>query len=438
MKPFLNILRKELKELITPSTFIPVIIMAIVFASLGGIMGGITDDITAPKIGVYDEDNSDLSQQVIASLQSTSELIDLPETSNLDEMLEAVKNAGGTALIIIPKDFGSTILGDAQTPPAQSTLGVYYIMNDTGLMESIPSALVAAAISQASSDLSKYLISNLVDPTVTDVDVLQNPILLPNDKTVNTYFNGTVMEGISPDAVNSSLSSNSFIVPFIVMMIIVMAGSIVISSMGMEKENKTLETLLTMPTKRSQIVMGKLCAAAIVGLLMAVIYMIGMMMYMNSLMAGAQIDLAEYGLALGVVDYVLLGISLFLAILSALALCMVLGIFSKDYKTAQSLTMPVTFLALIPFFIVMFTSFNSLPLVGQIVLFAIPFSHPMMAINNLMLDNYSFVLAGIGYELVFAIAMVVVAVLLFKRDILITGRSKRTSKKAEFPEEERR
>ena len=67
------------------------------------------------------------------------------------------------------------------------------------------------------------------------------------------------------------------------------------------------------------------------------------------------------------------------------------------------------------------------------MIFAIPFSHPMMAMNNLMLDNYSMILAGIGYELIFAAVMIVIAVTLFKKDILIIGRTK---KKAKTPNHE--
>ena len=286
--------------------------------------------------------------------------------------------------------------------------------------------MVMAIISQASNDLSAHMIEKSGISSDIPTAVLQNPI--SQGTNVNTYFNGNVMEDITPDLVSASLSSNSFIVPIIVMMIVIMAGGIVISSMGMEKENKTLETLLTMPVKRSQIVVGKLAAAAIVGLVMALIYMVGMIIYMDSLMSGAQVDLVQYGMSLGIVDYLLLGISLFLAILSALALCMILGIFAKDYKTAQGLIMPVTFLAMVPFFVIMLFDFNALPTAIQGLLFAIPFSHPMMAINNLMLDNYSIVLAGIGYELLFAAVMIVIAVILFKKDILITGRSKKKPK----------
>lgn len=419
MKPLLNILRKELKELATPATFIPVIVIAILFASLGGLMGGVTDDLTEkPTIGIVDQDNSQFSAIVEESLIENSNVIDLSGAIDLNGMLEKVKEAGGSALVIIPEGFSETVMDGTQ-----ASLDVYFIMTSTGLLASVPSAMVTATIGQASNALSSYMITNMGGSSDIPVSVIQSPIA--QGANVNTYFNGDIMEGITPDLVSASLSSNSFIVPLIVMMIVIMAGGIVISSMGMEKENKTLETLLTMPVKRSHIVIGKLAAAAIVGLIMAMIYMVGMMVYMDSLMSGASIDLAQYGMSVGVVDYLLLGVSLFLAIMSALALCMVLGIFSKDYKTAQGFTLPITFLAMVPFFVTMFFDFNSLPSVVQVLVFAIPFSHPMMAMNNLMLDNYSMVFAGIGYELIFAAAMIIIAVVLFKKDILITGRSKK-------------
>lgn len=422
MKPLLNILRKEIKELLTPATFIPVVIIAILFASLGGFMSGITDDLTeTPAVGIVDEDNGNLSTIVLDSITSNSKPISLDDNMDINQMLEKVKSSDGTALIIIPEGFSETIASGKQ-----ASLDVYYIMNSTGMLESFPSSMVMAIISQASNDLSAHMIEKSGISSDIPTAVLQNPI--SQGTNVNTYFNGNVMEDITPDLVSASLSSNSFIVPIIVMMIVIMAGGIVISSMGMEKENKTLETLLTMPVKRSQIVVGKLAAAAIVGLAMALIYMVGMIIYMDSLMSGAQVDLVQYGMSLGIVDYLLLGISLFLAILSALALCMILGIFAKDYKTAQGLIMPVTFLAMVPFFVIMLFDFNALPTAIQGLLFAIPFSHPMMAINNLMLDNYSIVLAGIGYELLFAAVMIVIAVILFKKDILITGRSKKKPK----------
>jgi len=216
-------------------------------------------------------------------------------------------------------------------------------------------------------------------------------------------------------------------------MVIIMAGSMVITSMGSEKENKTLETLLTLPISRTSIVFGKLIGAAIVGLVMAVIYMVGFGYYMSSMISGSSIDLAKYGLTIDAVGFILVGISLFLALFAALALCMILGIFTKNYKAAQMMTMPITFLALIPMFIIIFTDFSTLPIGMQVFMFAIPFSHPMMAMQNLMFGNTSLVLAGIGYEAIFCIVTMFIAVTLFKKDILLTGRIKSGRRKSASP-----
>lgn len=40
-------------------------------------------------------------------------------------------------------------------------------------------------------------------------------------------------------------------IPLVIMIIIMMVDSIVINSMGFEKENKTLETLFTMPINKT-------------------------------------------------------------------------------------------------------------------------------------------------------------------------------------------
>ncbi len=199
--------------------------------------------------------------------------------------------------------------------------------------------------------------------------------------------------------------------------------------MGLEKENKTLETLLTMPVKRSHIVLGKLGGAAAIGLLMAFIYMLGMGSYMNSLQGSTSLDLSTFGISMNTFDLVLVGLSLFLAVVAGLALCLVIGVFARDYKSAQSLTMPITFLAMIPMFVLMMKDFNTLPGAVQAGLFAIPFTHPMMAMNNLMFDDYTLVVAGIVYEAVFASAMMALAVVLFKKDILVTGRKVKKRKK---------
>jgi len=79
----------------------------------------------------------------------------------------------------------------------------------------------------------------------------------------------------SVGSIVGALMAQNTILPIILMMIIMYSAQMVITAIAMEKQNKTLETLLTVPVSRGAIVMAKMLAAAVVGLLSAVVYMYG-------------------------------------------------------------------------------------------------------------------------------------------------------------------
>ena len=178
-----------------------------------------------------------------------------------------------------------------------------------------------------------------------------------------------------------------------------------------------------MPVKRMTIVTGKLISAAIAGLVFGAAYMVGMMFYMEGMNATLMttLDLNEVGLTLSITDWLIVMVMMFLAILSALGICMILGAFTKNYKAAQTMVLPLAVMSMIPMFIIMFMGWENLPTIGQVLLSIIPFTHPMMVVNNLMFDNMGLVVAGIGYLLAFSALMVFITVRLYKSDILITG-----------------
>jgi len=420
MSSLSKIIRKEVKELLTPATLVPIIIIALLFGSLGGVFGGIEETMTeAPKVAVINQDPGMMSGVAVAVINQSAEIV--YQGQDVQDALNALDDAGGVSLLIIPSNFTSNIMGDKV-----GTIEAIWLMKGAGIMDSLPGASVEGVLMNVDQAISIVLIQN-------NLTANASLILNPTQLMESTVFKGKTMEGVSPITISSMMSSQSFVMPLIVLMVIIYAGSIVISSMGTEKENKTLETLLTMPVSRTSIVFGKLVGAAIVGLLMAVIYMLGMSYYFSSLMGSATIDLEQYGMTLGILDYVLVGISLFAALVFALALCMILGIFTKNYKAAQTMTLPVTFLAMIPMFVTMFTDFDTLPLVAKAVVFAIPFSHPMIAMRALMFDDYVLVLSGIAYSSAMALLVMFIAVTLFKKDILLTGKVASSDSKSRSP-----
>ena len=416
-----GIIKKEVKELLTLQTLIPIIIFALIFGMLGTAFGGINQTLyQKPVIGLIDNDHGELS--AIANQTLRQNAIVVYNGTSVDEGLNVIDAKKGFAVILIPSNFTEDINNNRS-----ATVEVYWLMKGTGIADTVPLGTVDALISVTRTNISKHLIEG-------DVVINSTVILSPLKISDTTIVKGKELSGISPDIIGSMMATQGFIIPLIVLMVITMAGSMVITSMGTEKENKTLETLLTLPIRRSSIVFGKLAGAAIVGLIMAIIYMLGMANYMSAFSGSSPIDLAKLGLSLDLSDYLLVGISLFLALLAALSLCMILGIFTKNYKAAQTMTLPITILALVPMFINLTMDFDTMPVAAQVIVFAIPFSHPMMAVRALMFDNTGLVLVGIGYELLFTLVAMFIAVTLFKKDILLTGRVKSSERKrTRFP-----
>lgn len=414
MSALSNIIIKELKELLTPATILPIIVIALIFGSIGSSMEGIKEGFhEQPVLGYIDEDNNSLSAIVTTYLNNNSEVIfNSTDIADKSYGLNQVKQKEGVALIIIKQNFSRDILNDTR-----GEIDVYWIMRGAGLFDTISSEVVEGLISSLNREISKILIE---DNTTINASIA----LWPTSRIDTTYFKDKEI-GLSPGTITGMLSSQSLFMPIVIMMLIIFAGQMVISSMALEKENKTLETLLTLPVKRTSIVTGKIAASAFIGLLFAVIYMLGMRNYFQGFQMSEELNLADYGLILTTQDFVLVGISLFITLISALALCMLLGTFAKNYKSAQTLVFPVTMLAMIPMFITMFADFDTLPLVLKGLLFAIPFSHPMMATRALIFNDYLLVIGGIIYVSIFAAVTISIVVWVFKTDRLLTGSTRR-------------
>lgn len=403
-----NIIKKEFRELFTLSTVLSMVVIAVIFGFVGMMVGDIEVRIEErPIIGVVDVDDGDFSVIATAVLNEGAEVV--YNGSDPEEGLNEITENDGVALLLIPENFSESIY---ENNPGE--IEVYWVMKGAGMLDSISSDIVEGLISSVNQEITE----NLVEQNSNLSPAL---VLNPTTRVDTTVFKGKEIEGLSPSEIGGILISQSITIPIVIMMLMMLAGGSVISSMGMEKENKTLETLLTLPVRRSHIVIGKIVGSAIVGLIMAAIYMIGFKYYMDSFSV-SDISMADFGLALGMQDYLLVGISLFAALLAGLSLCMVLGTFAKNYKSAQTLTFPITALAMIPMFIVMFKDFDTIPTALQVILFAIPFSHPMMATRALMLDNYVLVISGIAYSAIFAAITIAIAVWIFNTDRLLTGK----------------
>lgn len=433
MSDLTNIMKKELKEFLSVSSIVSVVMVIVIFAFMGSMMTGEVDKISSPShILIVDCDDSDPDRIAVSMIgkvydatygegtfEEYATVLDGTQlTVDSDFVHNKLVDLGYSDAIVICDDFYANIYGNAALgqPIQKGQVMLYFEYETTGIFGGASSTIAQTLMAMVNSNIAAQLVANNTSLGVNAA----SPVDMGH---TSTYINGRSVDNVTPMEINSALMSQNFVVPLIIMVIITMIGSIVISSMGNEKENKTLETLLTMPVKRMTIVTGKLLSAAIAGLVFGAAYMVGMMFYMNGMNATmmSTLNLEDVGLTLGMTDWLIVLVMMFLAILSALGLCMILGAFTKNYKAAQTMTLPLAVMSMIPMFIIMFMGWENLPFIGQVLLSVIPFTHPMMVVNNLMFGNTTLVLIGIGYLVAFSALMVYLTVRLYKSDILITG-----------------
>lgn len=410
----LALIRKELKEMLTRSTIITMVVMACIFSFVGNFISGIQEDMVTSMVdgttvvAIENRDSGPFAATFIASLNKNANVV--YDGSSYEEARAALAAEEGTALITIPEDFSQSI-----TAGQQASVSVLWIMQGASITDAMPVALVGSLLDAAKQDISFQLITN---GSTLAPNIVLDPMVVDN----TTEFRGKTVAGLTPGEISTILSTRTMIIPVAIMMLVIMGATSVISSMGMEKENRTLETLLSMPVRRSYIILSKIIGSAIAGLAMGLIYMVGFFNYFRSL-SGASGDLTTLGLELGAGDYVLIGLSVFAALLAGLCMATILGTFASSYRQAQSLTFPIIGMAMLPMMLTMFMDFETMSPVLKIVTFAIPFSHPMMSMQALMLDNYFLVISGIAYSIVFTGVMVAITVRIFTTDRVVIGSS---------------
>lgn len=418
MKKFLNLLTKEIRELITLQLFISLLFTVFLFYFIGQMAKTeMKRAMRIQKIAVLDLDMSTLSRQLTDSLPLANFQVEKLQGKSKEEAIAWTKASEINLLLVIPSGFDESVerleLKEMET---------YSFLRTFSLVGSRSSVILGAVVNA----LNNYISDDFLKKKIPDFDPqkLKKPIRSKDFVVVKDRM----AEGAA-SSIAGFISSQSIFVPIILMMIIIYSSQMVISAIAMEKQNKTLETLLTVPISRTSIVTTKMLASAVVGLISAVIYLFGFRYYMSGFMGdvsraaaseGLPKVIRELGLGMTANTYLILGVSLFLAILCALAMATILGVLAEDYRSAQSLIMPVIFLVMIPYFLSFFSDIRNLSLPVKIFVWAIPFSHPFLTTQNLLLENYKAVIGGILYMLIFFVALILIAARIFSTDRVLT------------------
>jgi len=411
LKGFGNFLIKELRELIRdPKILLGMIILPLImFPVIGSIMNLSIQSAQeqAAKAGllVLDNDGGNWSKSFIENLTLSVKVFVVNNTDPETATRDLLARYNATQFIVIPHGFSANITEHMQgNPSIRGYIGFYGVFLGTSIFGGIGSALV----------------DNLVDGFNRQVA----PDVVNTGKSA--IIKGEIKTGIDPAMLSNLMLSQAIALPITIMILLTYSMQIAATSVAMEKEEKTLETLLTLPMDRLAILMGKLSSSILVAGVGALAYMIGYNYMLGSFTAriptGTTIDLASLGLVPSSFGYLLLGISLFVALLSALALAVIMSAFSEDVRSAQSLVSYIYLLIFIPSFALMYLDVNTLPFALRIFIYAIPYSHPIIASRAVVMGDYLTVMLGIVYVAAFTMIVLYVASRLFATEKILTAK----------------
>jgi ABC-2 type transport system permease protein len=439
MNKFWILFKKEVTALINVQTIVPLILIFVLFSVFGNVIGGIVsdDEITIPDtngetifepvtiargsiVGFIDNDNSEYSNMIRDALYSMRILAE-PNSSDPTEAMRELENYNFHgeeitvgSLIVINPGFEANLRAGRYT-----AVDVYSAIDSFGIASMISGAGGHAAASMINGIISQQLLG---DADITeDIFFLAHPVY----SVAHTFLNNTT-ERINAQMVLSYVSTQTLFIPVIIFMIIMTSSQMLAMSMVNEKADKTLETLMTAPINRMSVLITKILSAAIYSAIYAVVYMFAFRNFNESMTTGGTLPdelipvLENFGIVFNAFTLTIIGVQLFLSVLCGLAIALIIGMMVDEIKALQSYIMPLMFLIMIPYLLTLFLDVNSLPVIGRIALYAIPFAHTFSAASNLFTQNYTVIIIGLIYQAVFVAVMLTIAVKIFNSDKLFT------------------
>jgi len=413
-KGFGNIFVKELKELVRdPKVLLGMIVFPLIlFPVMGSIMGysmqSAQEQAAKTPLLIVNNDGGGWSESLIQIISNSSPKVFVVNntTINKTSALQLLSEYNTTQFIVIPEGFSAKMTAHEANASVKAAIRFYGVFSGGGIFESVG--------------------SSIIDNLVYGFNRIVAPDAVYSEKS--TIIKGEIYNDVDPAVLSRVMISQAIAMPVIIIILLSYSMTVAATSVAMEKEEKTLETLLTLPMDRFAILMGKLSGSILIAAVGALAYMVGFNYYMGGIMstipAGANVNLADLGLVPSLFGYLLLGISLFVTILSALALAVIMSAFAEDVRTAQSLVGYIYPFLFIPAIALMYLDINSVPIALKAVLYAIPYTQPIIASKAVIMGDYWTAMLGIIYVTAFTLTVMYAASRLFATEKILTAKLK--------------
>lgn len=420
LKGLSKIVVKEVKEMARdPRILLGMILAPLIIFPLMGIMfststEAVQQSLRTMSIGIADSDHGGVAQNLTDYLQSHGNVrLQNMSAPSVNEIVALAQESNVTVVIIIPEGFSQSI-----TENRSGQLQVYGVFRGGGIAGSAGFSMVQGFIDSFTHNLTLQTVQQKFP---------QNPdfVLKPINVTQGSVVQSKPVD-IPPTTLFSIVQAQFIGLPLAIFMLIILAMQLAATSVAAEKEEKTLETLMSLPLNRFTLLIGKLAGSTIIAAIGAVATIVGVIYYIGSFTfagpAQPSVDLSAIGLTPTPPGYLILGLSVFVSLLCALAVAVVVSVFAEDVRGAQSLLGFVYTPLVVPIFVLMFADINTLPFALRIFILVLPFTHPVLASQAMMTGDYLTPVLGIVYVVAFTLVILYVASRIFATEKILTMR----------------
>lgn len=420
-KPLVNLFVKELRVLFRDPTLIvgTIVIPVLIFPLMGSAIRVSTQateqqlaDVEVSLLNLDPQDgNGSYADLFFAALLATNLTVNNLTSTSVSDAVNRTATEGAPTLVVLPANFSERI-GEGHS----AQVAVYQVLRTFGPGELGGSQRVLRALAQFNAAIAAQRAqAGLPNATAEEA-------LYPARADSRSIVNGEVRSA-PPEAVVSAVLASALTLPLVVGIMILLAAQLAATSVATEKEEKTLEVLLTLPTSRMNILLGKLAGVFIVSIVETASVLVGFTYYSGSFAPSTSSgDLAAMGLLPDAQGYGLLVATLMLAFLSALSLAVLLACYAKDIYGAQALLGALYLPVFLPSIILSFTPVEILPGPLQALLYALPFSYPSLAARAIFTHAYAPIWVGVVWQAVFTVVVLYFAARMFTTERLLTAR----------------
>ena len=390
------VFKKEVKDIardrrtLITNLLVPIILMPLLFAFLGGCMEKMEEDIENITIALTEQSDT----EEIRELLENEVFADFPNVKingSVKDPKAAVQNKDARFVLEVDSNF-SDLLQQGKT----YNITVHYDQNDTKSVGGF--SIIARAIEEYSQkQVEKRLLA-------MDIDL---EILRP-------------VEIVPVNAADEKRSGN-----FMIMMLLPMMASILIAVGGIpaatdlvagEKERGTFEPLLTTQAGRMSILLGKYFTVTMFSFVSVIAQLIGV--FIGSRISPSFFTMADAG---GDVSFSMPLGALLLSILTFIALGMVfsaiqlaVSTYARSFKEAQTYLSFLIFVAMVPSYATMMMQPDDL----QLYMFLVPLLNAIASLKMSLggVVNYTYLAAGLATSLVYVVLSLMLAAWMFNRE----------------------